>query len=131
MGYEVILNTPISNNEVPELRELVSWNRREEDYPRLFERCNFWAGVRNENQKLIAFGYVCGMGLEHGYMEDVIVHPDYQGQGIGIELVKELLRASEFFGLEIVTVTYEENKASFYEKCGFTPGSGAVWQSLN
>ncbi|MDQ0218352.1 GNAT family N-acetyltransferase [Peribacillus cavernae] len=123
----MIINIPISNNEVLELRELVGWSRREKVYPTLFERCNFWAGVRDENNKLIAFG--CGMGLKHGYMEDIIVHPEYQGQGIGVELIKELLRESERFGLGIVTVTYEENKTNFYKKCGFTIGSGGVWQS--
>lgn len=75
MNYKVKINIPMSNNEVPKLRELVGWDRREKDYPTLFKRCNFWAGVRNESNKLIAFGYVCGMGLEHGYMEDIIVHP--------------------------------------------------------
>ncbi|WP_371925095.1 GNAT family N-acetyltransferase [Halobacillus sp. A1] len=123
------MNIPISNNEVPELRELVGWGRREEDYPALFERCNFWGGVRDKNNKLIAFGYVCGMGLEHGYMEDIIVHPEYQGQGIGVDLVKELLRESERFGIGIVSVTYETNKTNFYTKCGFTTGSGGVWKS--
>ncbi|WP_226528923.1 GNAT family N-acetyltransferase [Metabacillus niabensis] len=129
MNDKVIINIPIDTNEVPDLRELVGWSRREEDYPTLFERCNFWAGVREQNDKLIAFGYVCGMGLEHGYMEDIIVHPTYQGQGIGTALVKELLRESERFGLGIVTVSYEQNKTNFYKACGFTPGSGGVWQS--
>ena len=129
MNDKVIINIPINTNEVPELRELVGWSRRDEDYPILFERCNFWVGVRDENDKLIAFGYVCGMGLEHGYMEDIIVHPSYQGQGIGAALVKELLRESERFGLGIVTVSYEQNKTNFYKTCGFTPGSGGVWRS--
>jgi GNAT superfamily N-acetyltransferase len=129
MYYKVFINIPINKNEVPELREMVGWGRRDEDYPILFERCNFWAGVRNEHDKLIAFGYVCGMGLEHGYMEDIIVHPDYQGKGIGSNLVKELLREAKRFGIRIVTVSYEENKTNFYKKCGFTTGSGGVWQS--
>ncbi len=129
MNYKVIINIPISNDEVPELREHVGWGRRDGDYPTLFERCNFWAGVRDENNKLIAFGYVCGMGLEHGYMEDIIVHPMYQGRGIGVGLVKELLRESEQFGLTIVTVSYEKNKTNFYKACGFTPGSGGLWQA--
>ena len=129
VNYEVKINIPISNIEVPELRELIGLGRRDKDYPALFGRCNFWAGVRNENNKLIAFGYVCGMGLEHGYMEDIIVHPKYQGQGIGVKLVKELLRESERFGLGIVTVTYEEINTNFYKTCGFTVGSGGVWQS--
>ncbi|MEM1501784.1 GNAT family N-acetyltransferase [Domibacillus sp. 8LH] len=131
MNYKVIINIPISNDKVPELRELVGWGRPDKDYPILFERCNSWAGVRDNKNKLIAFGYVCGMGLEHGYMEDVIVHPRYQGQGIGGKLVKELLRESERFGLSIITVSYEENKTNFYKACGFTPGSGGLWQSSN
>lgn len=120
---------PISNNEVPDLRELVGWGRRDEDYPSLFERCNFWAGMRDKHNKLIAFGYICGMGLEHGYMEDIIVHPHYQNQGIGVELVKALLKESEQFGLKIVTVSYEEHNTNFYREGGFTPGSGGVWFS--
>lgn len=129
MYYEVIINIPISNKEVPELREQIGWGRRDEDYPALFERCNFWAGIRDENNILIAFGYICGMGLEHGYMEDIIVHPQYQRRGLGVELVKELLRESERFGLRIVTVSFENNKTNFYKACDFTPSSGGLWQS--
>ncbi|TFB19560.1 N-acetyltransferase [Filobacillus milosensis] len=130
MSSRVIINPPISNYEVPKLRELVGWARRDNDYPTLFERCNFWAGIRDTQGDLIAFGYVCGMGLEHGYMEDIMVHPDYRGHGLGIELVKKLLEESKHFGLDIVSVTYEEDKAQFYEKCGFTPGLGAIWKRL-
>lgn len=131
MNYKVMINIPITNHEVPELRELVGWGRRDNDYPTLFKRCNFWAGVRDEINKLIAFGYICGVGLEHGYMEDIIVDPEYQRKGIGGELVKELLRESERFGLGIVTVTYEEENTKFYKTCGFTPGSGGVWQKFS
>jgi len=129
MDYKVIINRPISNHEVPDLRELVGWKRRDQDYPALFERCNFWAGVRDENNKLIAFGYVCGMGLEHGYMEDIIVHPKYQKQGVGTMLVKELIQEAQRIGLGIVTVTFEDRNTEFYKKCGFTHGSGGLWQS--
>jgi ribosomal protein S18 acetylase RimI-like enzyme len=126
LNYKVIINIPISNHEVPELREFVGWGRRDQDFPAIFERCNFWAGVRNENNKLIAFGYVCGMGLEHGYMEDIMVHPEYQKMGIGVELVKELLNESQRFGLGIISVTFEPDNANFYQTCGFTYSAGGV-----
>lgn len=129
MGYKIIINLPIANHEVPDLRERIGWGRRDQDYPALFDRCNFWAGARDKDHKLIAFGYVCGMGLEHGYMEDIMVHPDYQKQGIGSALVKELLQESERFGLGIVTVTFEELNANMYEKCGFMLSPGGVWQT--
>lgn len=113
---------------MPDLREAIGWERRDSDFPILFERCNFWAGVKNEHGKLIAFGYVAGIGLQHGYMEDIIVHPDYQGHGIGKKLVVRLLEEAEAYGLEIVTLTFEEKNASFYGACGFQVGIGGVWR---
>ncbi|MGM0875567.1 MAG: GNAT family N-acetyltransferase [Bacillota bacterium] len=131
MKYKIIINLPISKSEVPELRELNGWGRRDNDYPTLFERCNYWAGVRDENKKLVAFGYVAGMGLQHGYMEDILVHPEYQKQGLGVNLVKELLIESERYGLEIVTLTYDTKHINFYQTCGFTPCSGGVWRKIH
>ncbi|MFS1518836.1 hypothetical protein V1503_20590 [Bacillus sp. SCS-151] len=71
MKYSIKINLPISREEVPDLREIIGWDRRDTDYPTLFERCNFWAGVRDKKDILIAFGYVSGMGLQHGYMEAI------------------------------------------------------------
>jgi ribosomal protein S18 acetylase RimI-like enzyme len=85
----------------------VGWEGRHSDYPILFERCNFWAGCRDSKNELIAFGYITGMGLQHGYMEDIIVHPQFQKKGLGQALVKKLLKEAERIGLEIVTLTYD------------------------
>ena len=131
MPFNVEISLQLTPEEVPELRANVGWSRRDKDYPTLFERCNFWAGVKDHNDKLIAFGYVCGMGLEHGYMEDIIVHPDYQGRGIGVQLVKELLKEAERFGLEIITVSFDGDRSNFYERCGFSVGAGGVCQLRN
>ncbi|MCM3141257.1 GNAT family N-acetyltransferase [Brevibacillus sp. MER 51] len=92
------------------------------------ERCNYWAGLRDENGTLIAFGYVCGTGLLHGYMEDIIVHPDHQKQGVGVALVKKLLEEAERTGLGIVTVTYASEHTEFYKKGGFTACPGGLWR---
>ncbi|MCP3760956.1 GNAT family N-acetyltransferase [Domibacillus sp. A3M-37] len=124
----VRVNLFIADHEVPDLREKIGWDRRDQDYPLLFERCHFWAGARHDDGRLIAFGYVCGMGLQHGYMEDILVHPDFQGQGMGQMLVKRLLEEARQAGLEIVTLTFEKEKAGFYEKCGFKLSGGGVWQ---
>lgn len=129
MEQDVIINLPIEAHEVPNLRELVGWDGRHADYPILFERCNFWAGFRNAQDELIAFGYVAGMGLQHGYMEDIIVHPQYQKKGIGQALVKKLLQEAERIGIEIVTLTFDSKHTSFYAASGFTPCSGGLWRS--
>jgi GNAT superfamily N-acetyltransferase len=130
LNHEIIINLPIKPNEVPILRELVGWDGRHADYPSLFERCNFWAGLRDETNELIAFGYIAGMGLQHGYMEDIIVHPQFQKKGIGQALVKKLLVEAERVGVEIVTLTYDSKYIAFYRESGFIPCSGGLWRRI-
>ncbi|WP_032121129.1 GNAT family N-acetyltransferase [Clostridium amazonitimonense] len=127
-NHNVLINLEIENYEVPELRQAVGWERRDSDYPVLFNHCLFWAGLRDKNSNLIAFGCMVGPGIEHGYLEDIIVHPRYQGKGIGSTLVKRLMQEAEERGVSIVTVTFEENKRNFYECCGFTSCPGGVWR---
>ncbi len=33
MNYTPIINLPLENHEVPDLREQVGWGRRDQDYP--------------------------------------------------------------------------------------------------
>lgn len=128
LNQEIVINLPLKPHEVPTLRELVGWDGRHFDYPILFDRCNFWAGLKDEKNELIAFGYIAGMGLQHGYMEDIIVHPQHQRKGIGQALVKKLLQEAERFGLEIVTLTYDSKHKALYSDCGFVPCSGGLWR---
>ncbi len=57
------------------------------------------------------------------YIKDVIVHPDYQGQGIGSILMQELLRYIEENGIKNTEISAElsalPEKIPFYEKFGF------------
>ncbi|WP_324607765.1 GNAT family N-acetyltransferase [Paenibacillus sp. IHBB 10380] len=78
----------------------------------------FWGSLRNEDGKLIAFGYITGPGIEHGYLEDVIIHSHYQGKEIGKELVKILMQEAEKQGISIITVIFQDKHNEFYEKCG-------------
>ncbi|KIL46379.1 GNAT family N-acetyltransferase [Jeotgalibacillus campisalis] len=122
------INSEIRDSEVPDLREAVGWARRDRDYPALFGCCTFWAAIRNEKGLLIGFGYVAGTGLEHGYMEDILIHPFYQKQGLGKQLVSALLQEAERTGLEIVTVTFAYDHKDFYRSSGFDSCAGGVWR---
>ncbi|MFC0332403.1 GNAT family N-acetyltransferase [Paenibacillus sepulcri] len=113
---------------MPDLRELVGWERRDQDFPALLEKCNFWAGLRDAENTLIAFGYICGTGLQHGYMEDIMVHPGHRKQGVGVALVNGLLKEAEHRRLEIVTVTYAPEHAEFYKQGGFIHCPGGIWR---
>ncbi|MCM3783449.1 GNAT family N-acetyltransferase [Neobacillus mesonae] len=126
--FSILINDLIESHEVPDLRQSVGWDRRDQDYPILFERCLFWGSARDESGRLVAFGYITGTGLEHGYMEDVIIHPDFQRQGLGKQLVQSLLHTAETYEVSIVTVTFANQHESFYIESGFTPCKGGLWR---
>lgn len=74
--------------------------------------------------KAVAMARMIGdMGLCY-YIKDVVVHPDYQQQGIGRLLINELLsfiKANGISGTEIfVELCAMPDKIPFYEKFGFS-----------
>ena len=64
-------------------------------------------------------GMACAMddGIMPAYVHDMLIRPEYQGRGIGkeiLERVKEIYRDY----LRIVLISYKD-EAGFYEACGF------------
>jgi GNAT superfamily N-acetyltransferase len=122
------LNLPLLPHEVPDLRAAVGWDRADADYPGLFERLLCWAGARDEAGQLIAFGYVAAPALSHGYLEDIMVHPQQQRRGLGIALVRRLLTEAQRAGVGVISTTYRGEHRAFYERCGFQWCDGGVWR---
>ncbi|MBO7451294.1 MAG: GNAT family N-acetyltransferase [Clostridiales bacterium] len=69
-------------------------------------------------------GLICVMddGTMNAYIQYVLVNPEYQGHGIGKELIS---RVKEHYSdyLRIVLVAYSD-KVPFYESCGMERGEG-------
>lgn len=62
------------------------------------------------------------LGDKVGILEDMIIHPDYQGKGFGKQLINYALKCSKENGLKRITLLtdYNNEKAiSFYNKNGF------------
>lgn len=76
-----------------------------------------------DGDKIIAMARMIGdMGLDY-YIKDVIVRPEYQGQGIGRMMVNELLKFVNENGVSGTGVFVElcamPDKMPFYQKFGF------------
>ena len=48
-----------------------------------------------DSHKLIGMGRIVGDGAIYYYIQDIVVHPEYQGQGIGKKIMKEVHSHSE------------------------------------
>ena len=59
-------------------------------------------------------------------MDDLAVHPDFRGQGIGRALLEESRRQALARGavpLELMVWAFNQNAIEFYEHAGMTPRS--------
>lgn len=73
-----------------------------------------------DNDKPVGLINVLDDGVMTAYIHYLLVHPEYQGRGIGKELVSLVSEKYKNY-LRIVLVAYDKEIA-FYENCGFKKG---------
>ena len=117
MIYEY--NTSVPANAIADLRESVGWNRMEAEY-----RSSLFASYCHiaafDGTRLIGYIDSVSNGVTDAYIQDLMVHPDYQGQGIGTELMQRMIAALKERHIYMISVIYEESMSRFYRKFGFT-----------
>ena len=88
------------------------------------------------NGEVIGMGRLVGDGAMYWYLQEIIVLPEYQGQGIGKRIVQRLIehiQETAIPGTKVeVGLTAVKGKEPFYEKLGFTSGSSGMklWLDL-
>ena len=70
-----------------------------------------------DKSKLIAVGRALADGLDCSYICDVAVHPEYQGKGLGKQIVQRLIEQSD--GHKKIILYSNPGKEGFYSKLGF------------
>lgn len=109
----------IDPGQIADLREAVGWNRMENELRRSDLQNLFEIGFV-EDDRLIGYLCVVSNRVTDAYIQDVMVHPEYQGQGIGTGIMQLALVSIREKGIEIVSVIYgDEALRPFYEKFGF------------
>jgi GNAT superfamily N-acetyltransferase len=71
-----------------------------------------------DEERLIGIGNAISDGFLVVYYPHLLVHPDYQKQGIGKKILERLKQRYEGFHQQILVA--ESTAIAFYEKCGFT-----------
>ena len=104
------------------LHQTTGWNAKGlYTYDQLYTAiCNSWYSVSIYHDKnLIGFGRIISDGIYQTLICDVMIHPDYQKQGIGKKLMKALLSKCEKEGIKWVQLFCAKGKQEFYQKLGF------------
>ena len=113
-------NESVDVNELCDLRQAVGWNRMEKELmdPRLKSYYHI-AVYEEQSQKLIGFIDSISNGVTDAYIQDLMVHSDFQGKGIGSELMNKMIEYLKGAGIYMISVLYDEDLKSFYSRFGF------------
>ena len=104
-------------NESASLFTAVGWGAREPDHLRdAFARSKFKCFAL-EGARLVVFGRTIDDGRYYATVVDMIVHPDYQTQGIGSQIMQNLQNAMQ--GFLIITLTAAPEVQPFYNRLGW------------
>ncbi|WP_299488226.1 GNAT family N-acetyltransferase [Acaryochloris sp. IP29b_bin.137] len=110
---------------------------------RLFQVGAFWAGERQledwaiaiahsfpiisvwDHPELIGFARATSDGIYRAMIWDVVIHPDYRGQGLGRQLVQTLLAHPHMNRVERIYLA-TTHQQRFYEQIGFVCNSSTT-----
>ncbi|WP_433774796.1 GNAT family N-acetyltransferase [Bacillus wiedmannii] len=75
----------------------------------------------NDNNRIVGMGRIVGDGAIYFYIQDIVVHPDYQKNGIGKEIMNTLVEYLNQNAPDkaFVGLFASQGKTSFYEKYDF------------
>ena len=68
---------------------------------------------------LVGFGRIIADGIHHAFIVDMIIHPDFQGKGIGSLLLNKLVKKCKDNKIRDIQLFAAKDKSEFYEKLGF------------
>ena len=63
-------------------------------------------------------------GVLTAYVHFLLVHPDYQSQGIGKELMRRMI--AQYQDVLRMVLTADDSEAEFYQKMGLRPSQGTI-----
>lgn len=79
-----------------------------------------FAVASDPDGRAVGMGRVISDGASDGYIQDLVVHSDYRGTGLGKRLLNTLVEESRTRGLGWIGLIAEPGTAGFYGKEGFS-----------
>lgn len=116
-------NPVVTLEEVIPLYEAVEWTNYTQNPKMLkaaYENSLHILGALNEEGKLVGVLRAVGDGASILFIQDILVYPEYQHQGIGTKLLQLTLeKYKNVYQIQLATDDSQKT-VSFYESNGFT-----------
>ncbi len=75
--------------------------------------------VDKKTKKAVGMGRVLSDGISDGYIQDLVILPEYRKKGLGKKLTKILVDYCKSKGINWIALISEPNQEEFYKKIGF------------
>ncbi|MBQ8617549.1 MAG: GNAT family N-acetyltransferase [Clostridia bacterium] len=72
-----------------------------------------------ETDLLIGYVDCVSNGVTDAYIQDLMIHPDYQRYGIGTDLMLKMIEYLKEKHIYMISVVFDESLKPFYNKFGF------------
>lgn len=106
----------IAWDNIPKLLELVGMSFCESEVHRISFENSYASIFVFDEDKLIGFGRMISDGVRQSALYDIAINPDYQGQGIGKEIVSRLIAKTPNCNIILYASPGKEN---FYKRLKF------------
>lgn len=75
--------------------------------------------IENDNKRLIGFARVTSDGSFNATIWDVVIHPDFQGNGLGKLLMNQTIKELRNYDISTITLFADPEVLKFYKQIGF------------
>jgi ribosomal protein S18 acetylase RimI-like enzyme len=111
--------------DLEELCDAVGWSRRplrkvRKAIQHSFLVVSMWE-VQGNRRRLIGFSRATSDHAFNATIWDVVVHPDFQGRGLGKALMQQLIKKLRSEDISNVTLFADPHVVEFYKQLGFMP----------
>lgn len=111
--------------ELEELCDAVGWSRRplrkvRKAIQHSFLVVSMWE-EKGQYRRLIGFSRATSDHAFNATIWDVVVHPKFQGRGLGKALMKQVIKELRREDISNITLFADPHVVSFYNELGFTP----------
>ncbi len=125
MGLLYVENPELDAAVVAELRAKVGWDARKEQLENILGSTYLTVACFDDNE-LVGIIDVISDGIDDALIRNLVVHPEYQGKGIGHELLIKVLDRLKSNRIKTINVLFESELTEFYRKAGFRIVSGGI-----
>ncbi len=86
----------------------------------------FAVAAENRTGRAVGMGRVISDGVSDGYIQDLVVLPEFRKSGVGAQIVAALINRCLAAGITWIALIAEPGTERFYHPLGFHPMEGSV-----